>query len=205
MNDEKKTEKEEFTIKDENNDDDARLKAIKEKFFELIWSEDGVRYDLVMVEDAEYAVLDRLRMEERNLLKKDPTLNYMINSVCARHQADFEPYFPTPDDLRKFYRGDYAAGVMHLHGAIVRAALRLARQLGYTKRGFKKEMCDFLIGKGMMTAAEYASFLNLKDCAEEARLLLIIDAPSKDDVSNCMILYGRMMIELFTSQTSGKL
>ena len=157
-----------------------------------------------MIEDEKFILIDRMLMENRTLLKKDPLLYNMMNSVCARHYADCEAYFPTPDDLRKTFRRDFATGIILLFGCIVKSGIRLARQLGYTKRGFNKNMCDFLIGKGMMTSEEYASFQNLREYSEEARSKIIMDPPPEEEIANCETLYERMIFELFRSQVGRK-
>ena len=189
----------EFKIDD---DEKNRLEAIRTTFYEMIWCNDGNNYDLEVIGDEESALIERILIENCTLLKKDPLLFNKINSVCARHRADFEPYFPTPDDLRKIFRKDFATGLLLLHGSIVKSGIRLAHQIRYTKRGFNKNMCDFLIGKGMMTADEYASLQNLRKYSEEARFILIMEPPPKDEIVNCETLYERMIFELFRLQVS---
>ena len=195
--------KDEFKIDDDDNEKN-RLETIRKTFFNLIWCEDGNSFSLFMIEDGQFILIDRMLTENRTLLKKDPLLYNMMNSVCARHYADCEPYFPTPDDLRKTFRRDFATGIILLFGCIVKSGIRLARQLGYTKRGFNKNMCDFLIGKGMMTSEEYASFQNLRKYSEEARSKLIMDPPPEEEIANCETLYERMVFELFRSQVGRK-
>ena len=200
MVDRDKEKKDEFKIRETDegiSEDEIRLRALRKEFLELVHSDNGIDYDLVFMTASDYGVIEDCTYDASILLEKDPVLRYLMESVCERYRANWEAFFPLPSEAERWLKNNPPFGVLVLEGAIIHAGLRLATRLGYKKRGFNREKCAFLMENGLMTEGEYASFLNLKEYAEEARTKLIMTDLPGDDISPCLTLYRRMAFELF--------